>query len=120
MATSNLVLRFVLELTGIAALGYAAFQVPDNAILRVLAGISASALLIGVWAIVVAPNASNNLDQPQRDLVGTVLLLMAAGALALAGEETLALAFGALVLLNTAFLFAFGHDARAAITGMGR
>ena len=113
MATGNLILRFVLELLGILALGYAGFQASDNTLARVVAGLGAPAVLIVIWALVVAPNADNSLPQPRRDLVGTVLLLLAAGALALAGQPGLAAAFAGVVIVNTALLFVFGHDAPA-------
>jgi hypothetical protein len=62
---------------------------------------------------VVAPNADNSLPQLQRDLVGTVLLLVSAGALAFAGQPGLAAAFAGVVIVNTLLLFAFGHNPSA-------
>jgi Protein of unknown function (DUF2568) len=116
MTTGNLALRFVAELLGILALAYAGFQAANDTVVRVIGSIGAPAVLIVVWALVVAPNADNRLPQPQRDLIGTGMLLLAAGALALAGQPRLAAAFAGLVIVNTALLFLFGHDAKA----MGR
>ncbi len=120
MASTNLVLRFLLELIGIAAVGYAAFQASDSTILRVIAAVAAPVVLIGAWALIVAPNADNALSQPVRDLVGTGLLLLVAGALGLAGQPTAAAWFAGVVLVNTALLVVFGQDARAALGGTAR
>lgn len=61
------------------------------------------------------PNATNALAQPQRDVVGTVLLVLAALALAAAGQQTAAVVFGAVVVLNWGLLIIFGQDAAASI-----
>ena len=84
MATMNLVIRFLAELGGIAALAYAGFQVATP--LRAITGIGAALAFIVVWWLIVAPNTANGLSQPQKDLIGTALLLVAAGALAIAGQ----------------------------------
>jgi hypothetical protein len=41
------------------------------------------------------------------------VLLLAAGALAIAGQATLGIAFAAAVILNTVLLFILGHDVSA-------
>jgi len=64
-----------------------------------------------VWAVVVAPNATNALAQPQRDAIGTVLLVLVALALAAAGQPTAAAIFGVVVVLNWLLLIVFGQDA---------
>ena len=46
-------------------------------------------------------------------------LLLAAGALALAGQMRLAIAFAIVVVANTTLLFVFGQDARESLSGMG-
>jgi hypothetical protein len=120
MAIANLTLRFVTELLGIAAMGYAGFQIAAPMPLRVVAGIGGALALIITWSVVVAPNTVNGLTQPQKDLIGTGLLLLAALALALAGPLRLAVALAIVVVANTALLFAFGQDARQALEGMAR
>lgn len=113
MATGNLVLRFVVEVLGLMALGYAGLQASDDTIVSVLACVAAVAAFIVIWALVVAPRARNGLAQPQRDLIGTVLLLLAAVALARAGQPGVAIAFAVLVIVNSGLSFMLGHDARA-------
>jgi hypothetical protein len=119
MATLNLVIRFLAEVAGIAAVGYAGFQFTAPMPLRASAGVAAAAALIAVWWLIVAPNTSNGLTQPQKDVIGTVILLVAAGALAVAGQPTLAVGFAAVVVVNAALLFV-PPDAREQLAGMAR
>ena len=120
MAIANLTLRFVTELAGIAAIGYAGFQVAGPMPVRAIAGIGGALVLIVIWALIVAPNTVNGLTQLQKDLIGTGLLLLAAVALAVAGQLRLAIAFAIIVIVNTALLFVFGQDARDGLASMGR
>jgi Protein of unknown function (DUF2568) len=107
MHALNLGLRFLLELAGIVALaywGWAAAEPP----LRYLLALVAPAVLIVVWALVVAPKANNSIPQPTRMVIGSVLLLLAAGALALAGQPLVAAGFAILIVANTALLLVRG------------
>ena len=120
MAIANLTLRFLTELAGIAAVGYAGFQVATPMPLRAAAGIGAALALIVTWAMVAAPKTQNGLAQPQKDLIGTGLLLLAAVALALAGQVQLAVLFALIVVANTGLLFVFGQGARESLAGVSR
>ena len=111
MVAINLALRFFLELAGIAALGYAGFQISSNALVRWLVAVGAPLVLIVAWALLVAPNTENGLSQPVKDVVGTVLLLSAAGALGIAGQVRYAAIFGIAVLINGLLLFVLGREA---------
>jgi hypothetical protein len=120
MAIANLSLRFVTELAGIGAVAYAAFQVGGAMPVRVVAAVGAAAALIIAWGLVVAPNTVNGLAQPQKDLIGTGLLLLAALALGIAGQPRVAAVFAVIVVANTALLFALGPGARETLAGIGR
>ena len=100
MAIAMLTLRFITELAGVVAVGYAAFQIEAPTPVRLLA------------AVVAAPRTQNGLTQPTKDAIGTALLLAAAGLLAVAGQPGVALGFAVVVVANTAVLFALGPDAR--------
>jgi hypothetical protein len=110
MAIANLTLRFFLEMGGVAAFGYWGYQAVDGPG-RIGLAIGASLVLIVVWAVVVARNADNVLTQPQRDLIGTGLLLAAAAVLFAAGQPAAAVAFGVVVVVNWILLVAFGPEA---------
>jgi Protein of unknown function (DUF2568) len=117
MASANLVLRFALEIAGIGALAYYGLNAPLAAPLRWIAAIGLPVAFVAIWALVVAPNTMNGLTQAQKDVIGTVLLLAAAGALALAGPQSLAVGFAIAIIVNAILLFAFGQDARDAFAG---
>ena len=70
--------------------------------------------------MLVAPNTANGLSQPQKDIIGTVLLLLAAAALGVAGQVRLAVILAVVVLANAGLLFAFGTDAAPALNRAAR
>lgn len=100
MAQANLALRFLLELAGVVAVGYWGYHAIDG-LGRWLIAIGAPALLIVFWALVIAPGADVPIPQQVREVIGSVVLLAAAGALYAAGAQAAALAFAGLVILNT-------------------
>lgn len=68
--------------------------------------------LIVVWAFVVAPGADNPLSPTTRMLIGRVLLLVAAAALAAAGRPRWGAVVAAVIVLNTISMLVFPDDAR--------
>jgi hypothetical protein len=111
MAIANLALRFVVELLGVAASSYWGYQAAGGGPAGIVLAIGAAVALIAVWAVVVARNADNAFTQPQRDVIGTGLLLLSATALFAAGQPRAAVAFGAVVFGNWLLLVAFGPAA---------
>ena len=112
IATTNLALRFVLELAGVAALAAAGFQSFEGPA-RWLVAIAAPAALGLFWAFVVAPGATNPIAPSLREVVGSLALLCAAGALALAGHPRLALLFAVLIVTNNVLLAVMRDHATA-------
>jgi len=110
MAILALALRFLLELVGFVAVGVVAATATGQP----LAGIAASIAVIAVWAVVAAPKARNPLRQPQRDLVGTSILIVAAVGLVLVGLPLAGIVFGVAVVANAAHLVVLGPSAREA------
>jgi hypothetical protein len=104
VTTLNLVLRFALEVSGVVAVAYVAYQAGDGPMRWALA-IGAPAVIIGLWAFVIAPGASNPIPAGTRVVLGSVVLLMAAGALYLAGLQLPAAVFAGLIAINTLLLF---------------
>ena len=111
MAIANLTLRFVLELAGIVAFGIWGLNLTSDSRVNLVAAVLAVAAVILTWAVVVAPKARNGLSQPQKDVIGTAILLVAAVALIGAGQPIAGLVLGALVLANAAMLAALGPSA---------
>ena len=119
MSIANLFLRFMLELGAIAAAGYSGYQLAAAAgPLRWVAAVGAVLAVIVLWAVFVAPKTQNGLSQLRKERIGTAIMLAAAGALALAGQPTVAVGFGVLVVLNVALLEVFGRDALEHLKGI--
>jgi hypothetical protein len=110
---ANLALRFLLELGGLAAAGYSAYQLAGGAgpIHWLDAAIAIAAIAI-LWSLVVAPKTANGLSQPHKNVIGTIVLVLAAAGLALAGQVAAAFGFGGLVIANAAFLIVLGDATR--------
>ena len=117
MAIAILATRFFVELAGFVAFGVAASQLAGGPV----AGIAAAVAVIAVWAVVVAPKARNPLSQPQRDDIGTAILVFGSLALALAGLPLAGIGLAVVVILNAIALRVIGPGARDAfVTSAGR
>ncbi len=118
MALINLAARFGLELVGVGAVGLWAAAMVDGMPARLVLGIGAGLAFVIVWALVVAPKANNGIPQDLRVVIGSMLLLVAAGGLALAGHPPAAGSFAIAIVLNTVLLFAL-PDATPTSLGTG-
>jgi hypothetical protein len=110
MQLINLTGRFLLEMAAIGAVSFWGYQAVESLPARIVVAIGAATLFVIFWAVVVAPKANNAIPADVRVLIGSGALLLAAGALAMAGQPTLGLLFGAAVVVNTVLFFVLGHD----------
>src|SRR5918912_1352583 len=94
VTSSNLIVRFGLELASLGALGYAGFQTDRGWLLRILIGVGAPLLAAALWSMLVAPAASSRLADPWRLLPEFAVFGSAAAALIAAGHPTLGVVFG--------------------------
>ena len=101
ITSSNLAIRFGLELGSLAALGYAGFQTDRGWLVRVLVGVGAPRLAAAVWGMLVAPAASGRLPDPWRLIPEFAVFGSAAVALMLAGHPTWGAVFGAMTIVNS-------------------
>lgn len=115
MAIAAITVRFLVEMAGVGAFAYWGLQTPVDGWARIVLVVGAPLAFIVVWGLVVAPKATNRLTQPQRDLIGTALLMLAAAALAIAGQPTLGLLFAVIVVVDWLMLVALGPDAVEAV-----
>ncbi len=79
MGATNLALRFTVEVIAVGAVGYWGFNNSGLRFGRIALGIGTSLALVVVLALLVAPHEANPLSQAQRDVIGTALLVLAAG-----------------------------------------
>ncbi len=100
----NLLLRFLLELCILAALGYWGFQTGQQTIAKIGLGIGAPLLAAAVWGIFLAPASSRRLREPWRSILELVVFGSAIAALYSTGQRSLAVAFGLIYVINKVLL----------------
>jgi hypothetical protein len=106
---ANLLLRFLLELCALGAVGYWGFKTGGGMAAKVGLGIGAPLVIAVVWAVFVSPRAPVRLHLPLSLLLQVLIFGLAAAALATTGHRTLAWAFVALVVINALFMYAWGQ-----------
>ncbi len=100
LRAANLALAFLIELAGIAAVGYWGFTLDAGAGVRILAGIGTPVLFIAAWAVLGAPRAPVRLGPAARLVFKIVWVGLAALLLALAGAVPLGVLLAALCAVN--------------------
>jgi len=99
LVTTNLALKFMLELAGVAAYAYTAFRLVPHPIWRVVAAILAPLLVVVIWSAFMAPNSDTRLNAPWRVIAELTVFLGAAVLLWLADLRVPALVYGATAAL---------------------
>ena len=102
----NLLIRFLLELCMLGAVGYWGAVTGDGAAMQVLLGVGAPLLMAVVWGVYISPKATVKL--PEAAWIGLQAVLFGAAAVALAtfASPALAVGFVAIVAVNGALLAA--------------
>ena len=120
MAMANLALRFIVELLGVGFVAYWAYNASPDGLLRIVFLVVAVLTFVGVWGLFLSPRSTSGLSRAQKNVLGTVVLLVAAGLLALAGQAGVALAFAVVVVINMVLLFALDDASERALRGFER
>ena len=108
MRAANLLLRFVLEVCALAALGYAGWQAQGPAWVRLLLAIALPLAAAVIWAQWVAPKARKPIPDPLRLVPEWVVFGGATIALAVTGHPVLAALLAVLAALNRLALHLLG------------
>ena len=107
--STNLLVRFLLELCALAALGYWGFVVGEGLLVKTMLGIGAPLLAAVVWGLFVAPKATVPLCLPLR-LAPEVLVFGSATVTLFATEHLLlAVVLSIAAAVNRALIFAWGQ-----------
>lgn len=108
MAALNLVLRFLLELAGIAAIAYWGWRIGGGGPAGLMLGLGLALVFVLVWWRLIAPKAQSPIPTDIRPIAGSGMLLLAAGALGLADQHVLALILAVAVVVNTIAIYGSG------------
>ena len=106
---ANLLLRFLLELCALGALGYWGFKTGSGTLAKVGLGVGAPLVAAVVWAMFVAPQASVRLPVFLVLLLQVLVFGAAAACLVATGHRTVVVAFGVISLVNAVLIYAWGQ-----------
>ncbi len=101
---ANLAVRFVLELSALAALAYWGFSLNASVAVRVLAGLGAPVVAAVLWGMFASPRAAVPVPDGVQLLVQLGTFTVAVAALAFAGRPQLAWGFGIAAAVNAGLL----------------
>ncbi len=99
MRAANLVVRFLLELSALAATAYWGFATASGLTQWVL-GLGAPALVAVVWGLFVSPKAKVELPRPAQFAIELLVFAAAAVALVAADQPVLGIVLAALELVS--------------------
>jgi hypothetical protein len=105
--SANLVLRFLLELCALAALGYWGFRTPDSLIVKILLGIGLPLAAAVLWGTFVSPKAKVKIPDYGRLVLEIVVFGSGVLALFAAGRPSLAWIIAVLVAIHLPLTFLF-------------
>ncbi|MCE9644967.1 MAG: YrdB family protein [Chloroflexi bacterium] len=100
----NLLIRFLLELCMLAAVGYWGFKTRSGWLLKILFGIGLPVLIAMLWGTYIAPKATHPLTGASR--LSLELILFASGAFSLfaGGKSNLGWAYAVILVVNEILL----------------
>lgn len=105
MKMANLVLRFVLEMAALFAVGYASYHAVQAEPARLALCIAAPLLFAVLWGLFAAHKAKFPPPQPFKAIVGAVLLEVTAVVLALEGQGLWAVIIAVGIAANSATVY---------------
>lgn len=109
LRTANRVLRFLLEVAALLAVAYWGFRTGDSLVVSVALALAAPLLVAVVWGVFGSPKAALPLPDPARLGLEVLVFGAAAAGLYTVGHRGLALAFAAVVVVNTALMHYWGQ-----------
>jgi len=108
MIGANLVLRFFLELSALAATSYWGFA-SSSGLTQWILGLGAPLVIAVVWGLFVSPKAKIELPRPAQFAVELLVWAAASFALVAAGQVVLGLAFAAAALTSGTLNYVRAH-----------
>jgi Protein of unknown function (DUF2568) len=102
---ANLVLRLLLELFALGALGYWGFMTGSATITKVVLGVGAPLVAAIVWGTFLSPRAPVELPWVVVLVLQAVVFGSVAAGLVATGHRTLALVFVVIVVINAILMY---------------
>lgn len=104
LKTLNLLVRFLLELCMLAAVGYWGFKTQSSWAMKILLGIGLPILIAVLWGMFLAPRATHPLSG--ISFLALELILLGSGAVALfaGGKANLGWLYAIIVVVNKVLL----------------
>ena len=96
----NLLVRFLLELCMLAALGYWGFKTHSGWAAKILLGIGLPVLIAVIWGFFMAPKSTHRLSGIPFTVMDIILLGSGAAALYASGQTSLAWIYAAVLILS--------------------
>ena len=112
MKSANLGLRFLLELSALAATSYWGFATASGVTQWVL-GLGAPIAVAVAWGLFVSPKAKVALPHPARFAIELMVWTAAAVALVAAGQVALGIVFATVALVSGALNYMWADNAPA-------
>ncbi len=109
LASTNLAVRFLLELSALGAVGVWGAHTGNTALAKIALGAGLPLALAVVWGKFVAPKAGVHVSVPVHILLQVVVFGSAAAALYSLHRTGLAAAFGGTVAINAVLMVAMGQ-----------
>ena len=106
---ANLLLRFILELCALGALGYWGFKTESATITKIALGVGTPLVAAVAWGVFVSPRAPVELPGLVVLLLQVLVFGSAAAALVATGHRTLAIVFGVIVVTNAVLMYVWGQ-----------
>ena len=106
---ANLLLRFLLELCALGALGYWGFNTGSATTTKVVLGIGAPVVAAVVWGTFLSPRAPVGLSWGVVLGLQTLVFASAAAGLVVTGQRSLALVFVVMVVINAILMHVWGQ-----------
>ena len=109
LKTLNLVVRFLLELCMLAAVGYWGFKTQSSLAMKIVLGIGLPILLIVLWSLFVAPKAVYPLRGTLHVVLSLILLGSGAVALFASGRPVLGWVYLIVLIVNQVLLIVWNQ-----------
>jgi hypothetical protein len=106
---ANLLLRFLLELCALGALGYWGFKTGSATITKVVLGVGAPLVAAVVWGTFLSPRAPIQLHWVVVLVLQALVFASAAAGLVSTGHRSLAIVFGVIVVINAILMYVWGQ-----------